>query len=797
MSTIETALDKFQSGDFGGTAEICKRLIALKPDDAFVRGLLGNALSCLNLHDEAISELLKALETDSNQSRAHHNLGAALQAAGRVNEACEHFNRAHTNDPSSVESLVCLAMARRDLEQWQDAKNALELLREPLKVDASYWLEFGKVCVACLAFDEALSCFRQVQHLAPNAPGLDYQFGLVHLSQDRYKEAAQSFKAESKKNPAEFQPRMMTAFCLAQQDEFESVLSELREAIPLAPNNVQAYNMKGFAHYRLGQPEAAKAAYAKAYKLGPDDPLLLRNIAELMISIRDFQGAQKQLSRVIEKNPEHLEALISMAGLQHFLGNHDGVIEYFNRAQLLHPTPILEASSDLLLPYIMGTEADILESRNHFSAMLEKWRDRKPSFQLPHHFFGTSNFFLAYHGLNDKPLLEQFSKLCAESCPSLLYTAPHCERSPQSSRLRVGFLSRFLYNHSVATSYSEIARSLSLTGEFEIHLISDSLPTEAELSSTYPGFVGKTIRISGNHDSALRTIAALELDILVYLDIGMVPSTYFLAHARLARSQCVLGGHPVTTGIPNMDYFISSTLMEVAEADSHYSETLIRLPFSPFYFKRPAAFAAPGSPTEFKAKFGIPAHSRIYMCPAKLQKIHPGFDHAMGMLLDRDEEARVILFEDQHCSVWTKQLQRRFEKTIQSRARERIQFIPWQTTMDGFTGSLAAADALLEPFHFGLGTTAIPCYAMGQPIVTLPGEFMRSRPIAFCSKVLGIEECIASDIESYVETCIELASNPDFKQSLRKRISENDHEFFDNPRPMQQMADMFHKIAGR
>lgn len=170
MSTIETAVAKFQRGDYTGTAEICRRLVESSPNDGFVRGLLGNALSCLNHHEEAISELSKALEADSNQSRAHHNLGTALQAAGRVSEACEHFNLAHAKDPSSVESLVCLAMARRDLQQWQDARNAFELLKVPLSNDASYWLEFGKVCVACLAFDEALSCFRQVQRLAPNAP---------------------------------------------------------------------------------------------------------------------------------------------------------------------------------------------------------------------------------------------------------------------------------------------------------------------------------------------------------------------------------------------------------------------------------------------------------------------------------------------------------------------------------------------------------------------------------------------------------------------------------------------------
>lgn len=55
-----------------------------------------------------------------------------------------------------------------------------------------------------------------------------------------------------------------------------------------------------------------------------------------------------------------------------------------------------------------------------------------------------------------------------------------------------------------------------------------------------------------------QAIAAERLDVLFYTDIGVEPPTYFLAFARLAPVQCLTLGHPVTTGIPNMDYFLSA-----------------------------------------------------------------------------------------------------------------------------------------------------------------------------------------------------------------------------------------------
>src|SRR5439155_9980553 len=53
-------------------------------------------------------------------------------------------------------------------------------------------------------------------------------------------------------------------------------------------------------------------------------------------------------------------------------------------------------------------------------------------------------------------------------------------------------------------------------------------------------------------------IAQLGLDVLVYADLGMEGLTYSLAFSRLAPVQCVMWGHPSTSGISTIDYVISS-----------------------------------------------------------------------------------------------------------------------------------------------------------------------------------------------------------------------------------------------
>ena len=70
-------------------------------------------------------------------------------------------------------------------------------------------------------------------------------------------------------------------------------------------------------------------------------------------------------------------------------------------------------------------------------------------------------------------------------------------------------------------------------------------------------------------------------DVLIYGDIGMEPTSYFLAFSRLAPIQALTFGHPDTAGLPGrIDYFLSHAGMEEADdavAQSYYSERLVKL----------------------------------------------------------------------------------------------------------------------------------------------------------------------------------------------------------------------------
>jgi len=87
-------------------------------------------------------------------------------------------------------------------------------------------------------------------------------------------------------------------------------------------------------------------------------------------------------------------------------------------------------------------------------------------------------------------------------------------------------------------------------------------------------------------------------------------------------------GHPVTSGFPTIDYFISSDLMEPAGAAEHYSEQLIRLPKLSIYYE--PADAPPVGIN--RAQLGLRDSAVVYWCCQSLPKYLPQFDEVFARI---------------------------------------------------------------------------------------------------------------------------------------------------------------------
>lgn len=799
-------VSRYNMGDLAGAEREARSLCVDFPGHWSGWKMLGVVLVQTSRFDEAVDPLARAVALAPKDAEAHNNLGIANYESGRLEAAEVSCRQALALNPRYPQALFNLGTTLQTMGKARDAEAAY---RAALAIDPGYvkaWSNLGSVLVELKRFDESEHAYRRALELRGEDAGAHRDLASALHANGRSEEAERDIRRAIELNPndplnhrglAEIQHAQgdfsaaeaslrraleLDLDCLpalndlgrllVEQRRFDEAVTYLTRVLDLAPRDFAGLNNLALCFKKCDRQTDAERYFRAALAIQPQNATVLNNLGAVLQLLNRHEEAEALIRKALSSNQEIGHAHMSLGVSLKSLDRMEEAVACFRRAAELG-VPAARVREGMLLPSIIGTLDEMLASRLLFEQKVDALLASPPLVEDPQEILSEPNFYLAYHGMNDRDLQIKVAEFYRKTCPKLSYVAPHCEcgRFNPGNKLRVGFYSRYLYSHSVSKCYGRMITDLSRMDFAEVFLISTSKVDK----SIYSEFQGATVNITDRLLEAQARIAELELDVLVYLDIGMEPMSYFLSLARLARAQCVLPGHPVTTGISTIDYFLSSEVFELAEADEHYSEKLVRLP-GPL-----AAFGRPEIPVTLKSRdsFGLPVNGHLYMCPMKLQKLHPDFDEAIAGILERDKDGYVVLFEDDNRSGWKDLLVRRFESTIAAELRQRIRFLPWQRDYKDFVGAVVHADVLLDPFHFGIGSTVIVIGATGTPQVSKPGQFLRGRVGAYYNELLGVPECTVGDSESYVRMAVDIATTPELRARLAKTILSNGGRIYD------------------
>ena len=468
------------------------------------------------------------------------------------------------------------------------------------------------------------------------------------------------------------------------------------------------------------------------------------------------------------------------------MGQVEKARESFNSAIALDPdNQGLRVKSALMLPVIPQSGDDIAAQRKGFADNVAALHAEGIRLSDPYGEVGMTSFFLAYHEQDDRALQVAVAAMFLEACPSLGWTAPHCEVSlKKKKRLKIGICSAFMRDHTLGKQTLGVIKTLSRK-RFGVVLF--RLPgAQDELSKAIDAAADRVVALPYDLSAARGIVAGEEPDILFYPDIGMDPFTYFLAFARLAPVQMTSWGHPDTTGIGNMDYFLSSEGMEPKDSEAHYSERLVKLKDLTTYYYRPK----PPEREYGRGDFGLPEDAHLYLFPQTLFKIHPDFDPVFGALLEQDPTGRLVLIDDPFGGYWRDLLMKRLRAAIPDVAG-RVLFVP-KAPLEDYFGLLTVADAVLDVPTFSGGNSSIEAFSLGVPIVTWPGGFARGRITYACYRQMGIHDLIATEAADYVGLALRLAGDKAFHQDMTARILGQVPKLFENAAMIREFEDFLH-----
>ncbi len=776
--------------------EVYRRALALQPDYPEAWFNLGNLLRDNGNTPAAIEAYQQAIAQKPDYENALNNLGNLLRGSGRFEEAVTCYQQALALR-ESAQTLSNLAFAHKDAGRLEDAVSYLQraLALQEDNPDLHYNLantlrDHGDT-------EKAITHYRHALILKPDYAGAANNLGSVLLGSGEALAALEHYRRAVFLEPANADYIANAGNAERALKRYAQAVEAVRAAIALKPDCAPYhFNLANYLREWQQREPAAKsanpeieAAYRRATELQPDFAEAWNNFAGFFSDNALDEQAVVAYQRALALEPSNWQYQFNLAQRYHSSGDVDAARTAFAAGLALKEHVGARIRYETLFPAIMESEAAVAETRADLAAGLAALSARELTIADPMSEVAVAPmFYLAYHGDCNADLMRAYTDLIRKACPAVDYVAPHCAESrPAGGKIRIGFASKFFQAHTIGHFFRGILKNLDRE-HFEIFAF--MTPTKQDDVTRWISSHVDTFEVlPPSLQEARERIAGHRLDILVYADIGMEPFTYYLAFSRLAPVQCVLYGHPDTTGIPAIDYFLSGGACESPDADAHYTERLVRLdPASTYtYYYRPDNRASQKN----RSDLGLPEGEHLYTCAQSMFKIHPEMDLVFDEILERDPQGRLLLFDDIS--------QRRialFKHRLQTRMRhyDRVLFLP-RIQLPDFLQVLHLSDALLDSFHFCGGNTSFDSFAAESPVVTLPGEFMRGRQTLGLYQRMGFTDLVAKDKADYINKVLRLGTDAEFRLAMRSELAARVPVIYEDPGVVRALEQFFLTVA--
>ncbi len=692
---------------------------------------------------------LQAL-TEARAAFARGDFAAAFLAAGRALAT------------PGAEARVLRTNAAVRLQDWDAAIVQLEvLLREQpghapfRRLLATCWLrvgnrhrEAGRAQLAAEAYQSALAA-------DPEAADVRYNFGTLLTALGRFAEAEALLRPLRQQRP----------------DDAEAGLEWARAALGTGQHGAAAEQLRTLAG--AAAPDIAQHALAWLVEAG--DPPSARALGQVFY----------------RRHPERMAAAWELATalrLHGYLEDSDALLDAL--APLADPRTRLRMDLPRLLglPVVPRDVAAIDGARARYAAGLESLVQRYPPARIAElapcaDLLVFENFLLAYHCRDDRELQQRYGAWLRASVRAALPTLTVQAPPPRRRRPRLLMVSSCFRECTVGSYFFSWAGALVRAG-FEV-VVAQVGDRHDERTRAFGQAASQLVRVNGEIAHIAARLQELQADIALYPEIGMDGRVIALAALGLAPVQACAWGHPVTTGLPSMDAFLSCAEMEPLDARDHYSEQLLLLPGLGTRYASPSMPAAAA-----RRDLGLPEGRPLYLVPQSPYKIHPDSDAVLVDVARRDPAACFVLFEGEKrgsSELLLARLRRQFE-AAGLRAEPHVHVLPLGNRAR-YLQINRACDVMLDNLHWSGGNTSLDALHCGLPIVTCPGRYMRGRQSAAMLRRLQCGELVVDTPQALAATAVDLAHSPDLRQELARRVRTHLQDLVGRGEPLQVLGD--------
>ncbi|QDU64125.1 TPR repeat-containing protein YrrB [Planctomycetes bacterium Pan216] len=756
---LQKALALHQAGNLAGAEKAYREILRRSPDHGELLFLLGTLRFQREAFPDAISLLKRAVGKLPRHARAQANLGLALHASGSLEDAITAFRASLRLDPKQAEIHFNLGNA---LAQRGQAVEAIDSFRQAIRLAprmAAFHNNLGLALRQRKDIEGARKAFKDAVRSQPDFVEAQNNLGALERELGHLPQAVECFRQVARLRPDFLPARDNLIMSLAQLGRLDEAQQACRELIDQFPSRGASHQHLAKILQTLGCLHEAEASYLRALEVDPNLHQARADLGLLLTATERHQDAVAHLTQAAAKLPNDVTV---QANLGRVLSRVDEFAEarrcFVHIARSRPEGPLWELAGACLCPTLYESSDEITAYRQQLVDALTKAEQANPATVNLKTFLEIKphpSFNLPFHGRDEKPLKSQFGRVFSRYVDA--------ERpKPGEGKPHVGFVVTDRHETPFLRDWSEHLAQFDHRSSRTTIICSPAGRTKIEpvLGREEIGYLEMPVF----PEVLCEAMGALRCDLLYFPEVATDVWNYVLPYRRLAPLQATGWGIQVTSGIPAIDLYLSSRLVEPDDGESHYTERLVTFEGLPAPRKR---LRVPEQPLPREA-FGLSSTDHVYLCPQQLGKFHPDIDDWIGELLRRDPKGVVVITEGTN-KVLARKLMDRFARKL-SDVAPRIRFVPQQRG-EGYPSLLLAADVVIDPPHFSGMNVSYDAFGLGKIVVTLPTCYQRGRYTLGCYRAMEIDEPIADDVEGYLQRAMGLASDRDRREELERRIA--------------------------
>lgn len=723
----------------------------------------------------------------------------ALYLAGQITAAEQAILAQQSIEADDPDCILVQGLIALDKGLKADSLRVLERGVSLHPTNSEMQVALGRALVLAGRGNAATAAFRRALALDPGHAGANLNLAKQALASGREGDCLPLFQAAINRDPSLAEAHFHLGNLFRARSDIELAEKHYRKATSSRTDYEDALANLGSLLKDRGNSEEAIQHLEQALRIKPDISEAAFNLAMIRVNQRMWPEARQWLQNSLIANPKQADANYWLGNASMGLGDASAARIAYQAALRLNGNYVQARWGHAMaqLPAVSADKAEQDHAVGAFAAELDKL---KTWFRVhrPNHAYqavgAQQPYYLAYIPNDHREVLSQYGALCTSLMGAWARKAgvPAPVRGI-GSKCKIGIVSAHIHEHSVW-------RALVLgwvkhldPAQFELHIFHTGSGRDAQTEMA-SRLATRFYHAQGNWPEWASVISSARMDVLVYPEIGMDATTVRLASLKLAPVQVTSWGHPVTTGLPTMDAFVSAKALEPEGAAAHYTEQLISLPdlgccYHPFGL----------SPTRVDLQqWGINKTDRILLCAGTPFKYSPCDDALWIDVAKRCSPAKLVFFRATP-SALADLLETRLRKAFKEAALDfdaHVRFIPWQSPSN-FFGLLDQADVYLDSVGFSGFNTTMQAIERGTPVVAWEGEFMRGRFASGILRQMGLDEWVASSHEGYAALVEKLCTNKALRDSVKHQISARRSLIFNSPTAVAAFAQEVTSLVGQ